>query len=938
MSPDWSTDLDTDLEADWVEDSEPEDIDASGVWYGEDADTDDEVDDDAEPAEVAVALPPLSVEAAARYGKGCRGLTDAVTIRGQRFDVGVEQFLRSRGVDTDDPATMALIRRLEDGDQTPPGFAPITPSLLLGAFAVAYTSAGTPVDAVEWRLAPDKPKQDEWGKPIGKYLGRKGGGSILTVPPMHHALWKTGMYRRVWLQEGDFQSYVAARYAPVGTLVVTLRGVHGWVSGGVPNSHLGRLVKGREVVIVADADATAKRAVASGVAGLMKAVKVGGAKSVRWGSVPGSGAAGTDDYLLSLDAAERVDAAARLISTKATSPRPPKVRRQTTAHGMARYGLDPKPEFGCWYGWGSVDENGQEAPGNAVTDWIATVDAVRLISGAGETPSVVYRLAVRFAVSDGEEKSLTRVMGPYSVDVPLEALQDIPTWLSPVGDGLGAGAVVPKQLGELIYQSIRMSAMSAPRERAIARTGWVHDEAEGDWVYAMPNGAITTEGIADTPVADVTGVLRAETAAETPATVADIRATLAFIRRWKRRDAVDAIAGALFFAPTGVEPDGGLVVWGPPASGKSFTVRLLMSMVGSCWLPSRKAGNTFEATPNGVEAAAGSYAHHHVSFLDDFNLPESDRQRDTALEAVRRVSRISYDGPAAKRTRSGWDSKTNSAVLAEKEMSFPQILITAETPLADALGQSSSEQRMMQVEVKADDLGSGTLRELEPMLAGHNFLNRTWTSYVGWLAGQIPRTSRGLINRIESEHRALAVHVEPLLRKAGAQPSSERDLGAPARFVLGWNRFLQFAVHAGAITNAEREAELAGVIPRLARAITVTATARKDATEASIPRLIRSALASGRVRLDGDPMADEHKPVLGKVLTSGAWAIIPSELAALTSDQRRRGGHSISLRTAMSAIAERSEAPMRTVKIGGSGVWCYVISADAMREEGTDDL
>jgi len=150
----------------------------------------------------------------------------------------------------------------------------------------------SPDGAVELQLRPDVPvvKETKAGKPeVAKYVFAKGAASLI------HAARPDELAPDVLVVEGTCQAIAAATYAPEGWAVYGIAGCQSWMKAGVPADLA--VVDGRRVFVVLDADAATNRAVYDAGDKLAGALRMNGAREVRFVRLPAGGKAGLDDVL-----------------------------------------------------------------------------------------------------------------------------------------------------------------------------------------------------------------------------------------------------------------------------------------------------------------------------------------------------------------------------------------------------------------------------------------------------------------------------------------------------------------------------------------------------------------------------------------------------------------------------------------------------------------
>lgn len=171
------------------------------------------------------------------------------------------------------------------------------------------------------QLRLDHPRHNDDGEPIKYEFKRDSAPVLWLVRPNPRAL-------KILLVEGSKQCLVAAELAPPEFEVYGVAGCWGWSHEKVPIPDLA-VASGRDVRVVFDADAATNADVYGAAERLTKALKLEGAREVKWVRLDASGGStGLDDLLASrADAASRAPYFARMIAdaqTKVADRKPPR--------------------------------------------------------------------------------------------------------------------------------------------------------------------------------------------------------------------------------------------------------------------------------------------------------------------------------------------------------------------------------------------------------------------------------------------------------------------------------------------------------------------------------------------------------------------------------------------------------------------------------------
>lgn len=206
----------------------------------------------------------------------------------------------------------------------------------------------SPTGEVEWQLRPDDPPQGKDGR-AKKYVFRSGARSLVhAARPVEPGAAPGGL---LMLTEGTCQTLVASLYAPVGVPVYGIAGCQSWMQHGVPTGGL-RVVEGRDVLVVLDADAGTNLNVYEAGVKLRDALRAEGAATVRFLRVPGGAKSGLDDVLAQREPEDRQPYMVRLVEmTQGMAPREkpempaaakPKAKKRDRAEALA---ADPSLAF-----------------------------------------------------------------------------------------------------------------------------------------------------------------------------------------------------------------------------------------------------------------------------------------------------------------------------------------------------------------------------------------------------------------------------------------------------------------------------------------------------------------------------------------------------------------------------------------------------------------
>ena len=239
----------------------------------------------------------------------------------------------SYDADTEFPEGLQWVRAREDASST-------------GLVFIWTQADGTAI----WQLNPHTPPTDSTGRPM-KYIGPRrpdaeGDAEVADAPGVlsYGIIADTGRrLHPVWLVEGTKQSRaaaaaLAARPSGAGyATVIGIPGIDSWTRG-VPVELFARF-RGREVIVIPDADARTNARVYAASELLGKNVKGAGARSVRFVQLPVTGTEGLDDYLAGHPRERRGRELETLGEYAISAPAPVKPRAKTT-NAPARAGAD----------------------------------------------------------------------------------------------------------------------------------------------------------------------------------------------------------------------------------------------------------------------------------------------------------------------------------------------------------------------------------------------------------------------------------------------------------------------------------------------------------------------------------------------------------------------------------------------------------------------
>src|ERR1700674_1465847 len=394
-----------------------------------------------------------------------------------------------------------------------------------------------------------------------------------------------------------------------------------------------------------------------------------------------------------------------------------------------------------------------------------------------------------------------------------------------VTEHLGARAVIAAGMGikDQVREAIQLLSSKQMVERTVhTHTGW--RKLDGGWAYLHGGGALGATGA-------VTGVETSLPAALAPFSLpasptgaelrSAIRASLAMLDHAPDRVTVPTL-GAVWRSILGAA-DFSVFIYGATGRFKTALASLLQQHFGPGFAAHRLPGS-WASTANFNERLA-FIAKDTLIVLDDFRPGSAERRR---LEGeADRVLRAAANGAGRGRLRS--DTSLRPA-------HPPRALILAtgeEKPSGESL-----IARMFLVEVAPGDIDPRRLSACQRDAASGLYAQAT-AGYIQWLAPRLDQV-RAEMNSARGSYRGQVVH-EGLHR---------RTPGIVADLFIGWERFLDFAHEAEALTRGEAEVYRS----RIWTALMEVEHRQLDRLRASDPVesflvLLRSAISTGHAHL-----------------------------------------------------------------------------------------
>jgi hypothetical protein len=450
--------------------------------------------------------------------------------------------------------------------------------------------------------------------------------------------------------------------------------------------------------------------------------------------------------------------------------------------------------------------------------------------GPVEVPLATWagRIVEEVLRDDGAERAVTlAVEGALADGTPLPRVEvpaeEWPYLRWPV-ERWGTRAVVlaGASTADHLRCALQLLSGDVPRRTVYAHTGW-RDVGGGRWVYLHAGGAIGADGPARDVAVSLPDALAGYLLPHPPEgrTLAEaIRAGLRVLDLAPDRITVPLL-GAVYRAVLG-PCDCALHLAGPTGAGKTELAALAQQHYGA-GLDARHLPGSWTSTGNALEALAFAAAHALLT-VDDFapGGPAADvarlhREADRLLRA---------QGNHAGRLRLRAD-----ATLRPAKSPRGVILSTGE----DVPRGQSLRARLLTLELARDELDWSRLTACQSDAAAGRYAEAL-AGYLRWLAPRYAAVRDGL--RIE---------VAELRDRAHAEGLHARTPGIVADLAAGWRYWLDYALAAGAIGQAERDA----LARRVWAALQEAGAGQAEHLAAAEPcghftRLLAGALASGR--------------------------------------------------------------------------------------------
>jgi hypothetical protein len=598
-------------------------------------------------------------------------------------------------------------------------------------------------DIATHQIRPDEPRTLR-GKVL-KYETVRGSKLALDVPPGARPSLEDAQIPLI-VTEGPLKADSAVGK---GLCCVALLGVWGFKQPGVLAAWDHIPLKGREIVLVFDSDATTKRGVHQALSRLKAFLELRKAQVwvVHLPSGPDGQKVGLDDYLAAGHSADEVLnlASQDLVASSRQDELMVGPYRQT------REGIFLIKE---------TLDGPLEIP---LTNFPARIITEIVHDDGADNESKEYEIE---ALVRGRRTT---------VYVPAPQFAGM-GWVS----GLGVGAVVYAGLNARDHAraAIQLSSSAVQAQHRYGHTGWRH--VEGIWVFLSGSGAISNVGLDPSVQVCLPADLRGFTlpAPPTGSCLADaVRASLGLLELGPDTLLVPTLAAA-YRAPLG-RSDFGLHVYGETGAFKTELVALIEQHFGAA-LDAANLPAGWSSTQNALEGVL-HILKDVVAVVDDLVLTGSHHDVARLMARTDRVFRAQANQTA--RLRMGKDRSIEAPLV-------PRGLILS-TGEERPRGQSLAARRL-DLEVRKGDIRADALTAAQA--TGHDgTYAATMSGFLQWLA---PRFD--VVERTRQER------VSELRRQAQLERAHARTSTTLAQLALGWDVFLQFAASVGAISERER--------------------------------------------------------------------------------------------------------------------------------------
>jgi hypothetical protein len=374
--------------------------------------------------------------------------------------------------------------------------------------------------------------------------------------------------------------------------------------------------------------------------------------------------------------------------------------------------------------------------------------------------------------------------------------------------------------------AVQLLSGDVPRRTVYGHTGW--RDIGGQWVYLHAGGAVGASGPACDIAVSLPDALAGYILPDPPTgriLQGAIQASLRVLDLAPDRVTVPLL-GAVYRAVLG-PCDSALNVVGPTGAGKSEAAALTQQHFGAV-MDARHLPASWSSTSNALEGLAFAAAH-AVLTVDDF------APGGTAAD-VARMHRDADRLLRAQGNRAGRMRLRADATLRPAKPPRGIIVLTGE----DIPRGQSLRARLLTLELGPDELDWAHLTACQRDAAAGRYAEAL-AGYLRWLAP-----------RYAAVRDELPVNVAAIRESFHADGLHARTPGILADLAIGWRYWLDFALAAGAIGQAERDR----LAHRVWAALQEIGAAQAEHVAAAEPcahflRLLSGALASGRAHVAG---------------------------------------------------------------------------------------
>lgn len=826
------------------------------------------------------------------------------------------------------------------------------------------------------QLRLDNPKLDpKTKKPVGKYRFAGGTGSVVSVHPRmrDRFLDDTECTKTMVIVEGTKQYLVAVAYAPDDHIVVGIQGCTNWSSDGVALPEISELVRGRNVVVVFDADYRTNRDVWDQAKRLLDYSATVGAKSTLLASIPAGKKAGLDDFLRSVPADQRHQVLSNLIaSASKMSGRPPaKIRSQ---HGSTETRFDyVSTVLGevCVAEWERRNTDGSVDTEQSLTTELAGMSssgsmtgrrnvrrvstlmfaAPHIITIIKEQDDLVHKaestISYELDIQVGREDTCTH----HRVVVLDRHLHKIRGWLERAGCAtvpLGQEACTPSGQQRIAEAIRRQVNEDTPTVWKVPHTGWVTHNGAAYWVDSTgghgPSGKVSTVSAKLTGSVDAIEIPDAASFSEEDVRasfLSIINATNLFIdpTPW-----VIGICGS-FLSLCGGHPQCAIYFIGGEGSGKTFITGGLASLISPLYGPETPMTNAEGTWPYFRDQAA--QVHNCPIYIDDTRVKRGRALKDHQDNWIDLLIRVSYAGGSAMGGRKQQINGTNEWATSPRRDVRPFVVLNGENQPSNA--QASTLERLLIVDVTKDTSFKRTKESLknDPTTLQHWGSNQlkelaesgAFQPAVAWSLSNVAASITNDFNGDIVEYRkfledageqSVNMMADALAIKDGK--ISPRVMHVARTFLTGLALFRSFAYRSGAISMEENRKLDDAWCEYIATAIKahVTTNITPSKTRDHYLEELKQAVGSGRFSINRSTMPNKIQlGVTTKIeMPDGSKqdcvALIPSVASLIMGVDVSQIRHAFK-----PMLVSGSDSPStRKVKVNGTSIRCMVLAPE----------